>query len=579
MSGRDGAPSTITAQQIQNAGGLDAYLSSIKKFSFSVPSRTFPSRSQQQMLGAPPEPGLPGFAHTYSFGSGSNYTSGVATLALFTQSIPSSDLTDHSLVQTWTTTGANNSTPASPGRPAVPCTSNCQQTVEAGSVVEPALFGDTNPHLFVYSTPDGYWTGCWNGSIPGNNSGSTACPSWVGLPSSYPPGVTLPSTVSGNRQQIFVWVGRCSFYNECQNGWEVRVSVDLDGEHYVPVGYYPDSNFGSAFSVAARFVAGGEVYQASAVPSDTLFTLPMGSGSVASAGLGRAAYVANLSWTGTSGAGNFFGNGGFGAPFSTVPAKYGVWQNPNPGLDEIDLGVDFYLGAPVPPPPPPPPPPTCTPQQASSSDQFFGNSNNIPVQVDAGGTGTVNLILDGPWIAPDHGNNAIGQITFDNLPTGSIPRTLPAEADNSGHSYALMEFLVTVPPLAKPGSYIATVKATDAATCVSLTTTVPIQILPCVPQSVCPTGGVKSCGAISNGCGGTINCGVCALGLHCSNSYCCPAGTSYNPYLNGCASSSSWPPSCPSGTSYCDALAVCTTTAICNRQVYCQKVGALKECQ
>jgi Neprosin len=189
----------ITPDQIQRAGGLDAYLSRIKKFMGKLPSGSLPARSQRGSLttSGPPAPGLPGYAHAYILGTGNNYTSGSARLSIWTPAIPSNNLTDHSLMQTWTTTGGNVATAATPTTPAVPCPANCDQTVEVGWIVDPGFFVDTNPHLFIYATPDGYWTGCYNDSIPINISGARTCPVWVGLPSSFPPGVTLPTSVQG----------------------------------------------------------------------------------------------------------------------------------------------------------------------------------------------------------------------------------------------------------------------------------------------------------------------------------------------------------------------------------------------
>src|SRR5262249_30706660 len=145
----------ITPQQIQNEGGLDAYLSRIKKFPLSVPSR-----SQRGGLDAPapPEPGLPKYAHTYLVGTGIKYTTREAGLSLFTPLAATNNKTAHSLMKTWTTTGGITSIQATSTTPAVQCLANCQQTVEAGWAVDPGLYGDAKPHFFVYSTPDGYWT-------------------------------------------------------------------------------------------------------------------------------------------------------------------------------------------------------------------------------------------------------------------------------------------------------------------------------------------------------------------------------------------------------------------------------------
>jgi hypothetical protein len=300
----------------------------------------------------------------------------------------------------------------------------------------------------------------------------------------------------------------------------------------------------------------------------------MGSGQPATTGLGNAGYVANATTIGPSGQGSF-SNGGFGAPFSTVSTNYATWENPNIGNEEIDLGIDYYLGAVAPATPPPPTPPSCTtPHPASAQDQFYVNVNNNPVQVTQGGSASVNLILDGPWIAGDHGNGAVGKVIGDNLPAGSAASTSVASADNQGHSYALMQFYVTVPQTASPGSYLAVVQATDNNSCVVATTNVPITVLACNPQMACPTGGGSNlCGAISNGCGGTLNCGPCASGQTCSNSFCCAAGYFYNTALNTCE-----PLSCPAGTSFCYYTGACTTAAKCKDSPVCFKVGSHKEC-
>jgi hypothetical protein len=212
----------------------------------------------------------------------------------------------------------------------------------------------------------------------------------------------------------------------------------------------------------------------------------------------------------------------------------------------------------------------CAPKSASSQDQFYVNVNNNPVQVEQGGLSAVNLILDGPWIVADHGNNAAGAVLWNNLPAGVVSTT-PAAADNSGHSYALMQFSVSVPNSAAPGSYSAIVSATDLSSCIVAKTTVPITVLSCNPRLACPGGGL--CGAISNGCGGTVNCGSCGSGQTCSNSFCCASGRFYNTALNTCE-----PLSCPAGTSFCYDTGTCTTAKGCKSEPICQKVGARLEC-
>ncbi|MGH7270890.1 MAG: hypothetical protein ACREJ3_10715, partial [Polyangiaceae bacterium] len=68
---------------------------------------------------------------------------------------PTPDPAGHSLAQTWTFSGANVSDLTGCHQ----CTTDCTQTVEIGWVVQP-MFETMNvnsPHLFVYSTQDGYW--------------------------------------------------------------------------------------------------------------------------------------------------------------------------------------------------------------------------------------------------------------------------------------------------------------------------------------------------------------------------------------------------------------------------------------
>jgi len=563
----------ITPEQIQRAGGLDAWLAGLRKGALP------PAGSERHGLNnsAPPESGLPGYAHTLRNSTGNNITSGEAWLSIYTPRVPNAG--DHSLMQTWTVTGSNSSKAATPpSTPAVPCPANCRQTVEAGWNVDPKIYLDNNPHFFIYATPDGYWSGCYNGSIPANNGSVSTCPIWVGLSSSFPPGLKLPSSVPGSTQEfqaqeLHVAVTRCSITSDCENGWEVSASVSTDSSSsYSPVGYYPDADFGTTFGTAARFSVGGEVYEQAARPSDTLFTLPMGSGSVATAGYGQAAFVAAPHWTSASGSGNSF-NGGFDNPSSTVP-KYAVWRNPNVGQIDLDLDIDFYLGAPPPPPAPAPAPPPCPPFNPSSEDRFYPEPSNSPVVVEQASTAVISLVLDGPWIGPDHGNHAAGRIAYDNLPTGRTLSVQPASPDNLGHSYALMEFFVTIPPFARSGSYIVKVEATDLGSCRVMETDVPIQVLDCTPHISCGTPGIQTCGAISNGCGQTVNCGACPSGQSCTNHACCPVGRYYNTALGVCQ-----PLSCPVGTSFCIYTGDCATNKACKDKPICHRVGKVNECE
>ncbi len=115
-----------------------------------------------------------------------------------------------------------------------------------------------------------------------------------------------------------------------------------------------------------------------------------------------------------------------------------------------------------------------------------------------------------------------------------IRRSRPAAGDHrytfpgvSGapHTYGLMDVNVDAPPNAPPGDYSFQVKATDRASNVTLNTTVPVRILACKPTKICSTIGLHMCGPVSNGCGGTADCGASATGV-CSNGFVVPKARS-----------------------------------------------------
>jgi hypothetical protein len=137
------------------------------------------------------------------------------------------------------------------------------------------------------------------------------------------------------------------------------VRIGLGGNCRTAVGYYPYSDFSGSFQTAASaFLVGGEIDDQTGYTRSTgvdTWKTPMGNGTPASDGLGRAGYVANV-FVKTPGGTATVANGGFAQPFSTVTSNYGVWQNPNVGNVEINLGISYYLGAPPIAPSPPPSP-------------------------------------------------------------------------------------------------------------------------------------------------------------------------------------------------------------------------------
>ena len=171
---------------------------------------------------------------------------------------------------------------------------------------------------------------------------------------------------------------------------------------------------------------------------------------------------------------------------------------------------------------------------SSGDDQFYLNVNSSPLQASQGVASVANLIMDGPWVAADHGDNAIGSLASDAPPDWSV--WLSPVIPGAPHSYGLMQINVSVPLSANPGSYSIKVQATDAFSNVTHTTVVPIEVLACAPYaaSLCSQHVTAAlCGPISDGCG-EPSIAACAAGLSCSHSFCCPPDYFYNTALNVC---------------------------------------------
>jgi hypothetical protein len=202
-----------------------------------------------------------------------------------------------------------------------------------------------------------------------------------------------------------------------------------------------------------------------------------------------------------------------------------------------------------------------SPTSTCGNDQFYLPAYNSPLQVPQGGFGHASLIMAGPWVAPDLGQNAAGKIVSTTLPGPPSSRASvdPGHRDNQGQAYGVMDLSVTVPLSTNLGLYTVTVQAQDAVTNAIATTVVPILVVACTPATTCPRS-LGLCGPISNGCGGTVNCDVCDANLLCSSSHCCASGSFWNTSSNRCQ-----PTSCPTGTSYCVDIGDCATTKECNK--------------
>ena len=156
----------------------------------------------------------------------------------------------HSISQIWIVGGSGSSL----------------QTVECGWRVYP---GSVHPRLFIYWTSDNYGnTGCYD----------LTCTGFVKPEGSTVIGAALASSQPAFDRQVEYQMG----FFLAQGAWWFYLGDQT-------VGYYPTSLFGSGTLAthADRFECGGEVNATGPWP-------PMGSGAVASGGLGRAAYQRDI---------------------------------------------------------------------------------------------------------------------------------------------------------------------------------------------------------------------------------------------------------------------------------------------
>jgi hypothetical protein len=178
-----------------------------------------------------------------------------------------------SLSQEWYVGGINSSVPPCGGP-----MSCAIQTEEVGWVVYPALFNDENSHLFIFSTPDGYHTGCW----------INLCGDFVVTSDGWMIGETLSPSVRGGTQ------------------YEIDPQYQFTGGNWwlcfgaggPCIGYYPGSMYhgGQNTKHAQEIEFGTETVGTTIWP-------PAGSGAWPTAGLGYAAYQRDLFYLNTSGNG------------------------------------------------------------------------------------------------------------------------------------------------------------------------------------------------------------------------------------------------------------------------------------
>jgi hypothetical protein len=206
--------------------------------------------------------GSMGDAHKYSYMQQNvNNLGGNSNLNVWAPYVNTSEGEVFSLSQEWYVGGSGSGT----------------QTEEVGWVVYPGMFGDENPHFFIFSTPNDYNSGCWNNSC--GDFVQVADSGLLGAPLS--PVSTFGGTQYEFSAQYLLYKG--NWWMEYQGTW---------------VGYYPGSMYGngqnSKYAQVIEFGTEG-------VGSD--IWPPEGSGDWPSKGFGYAAYQRNLLYYNLSGDG------------------------------------------------------------------------------------------------------------------------------------------------------------------------------------------------------------------------------------------------------------------------------------
>ncbi|CAL9123553.1 unnamed protein product [Musa acuminata var. zebrina] len=152
---------------------------------------------------------------------------------------------------------------------------NSSDSIEAGWIVDPSLYGDRRTRFFVYWTTDsGRTTGCFN----------LLCAGFV----QTNPHVALGAAFASTSQRD----GR-------QYGIQLNMWLDSDNEKWwlmfgddeVAVGYWPSSLFAGLRGAATLALFGGDVYSPRGIHEKPHTTTAMGSGDFASYHWGTACWI------------------------------------------------------------------------------------------------------------------------------------------------------------------------------------------------------------------------------------------------------------------------------------------------
>ncbi|HVW29455.1 MAG TPA: neprosin family prolyl endopeptidase [Polyangiaceae bacterium] len=259
--------------------------------------------------------------------------SGTASLSINKPLVPTTPIYDHSLAQVWLTAGCGFNLAGRTCQGA-----DCIESVEVGWDVDPTyVFASTknpaNPHLFIFSTNDGYTTGCYDNDT--DHDLETCDDRWVANPHAVmAPAMELsPSVLGGTQTELALSVVFETPSWSNSPGWVVRAGT-TGAANVTDVGYYPAADFQNQMqSSADAFQVGGEI-----ADETNGMVVPIGSGASAQSGFGRAAFVHDFEADTTeSGWTQSFYDTGVTIPAgdpvnytistTTAPKPGGNWQN------------------------------------------------------------------------------------------------------------------------------------------------------------------------------------------------------------------------------------------------------------
>ncbi|KAL5074614.1 hypothetical protein RYX36_013598 [Vicia faba] len=150
------------------------------------------------------------------------------------------------------------------------------ESIEAGWMVHPELYGDSNSRLFAAWTRDSYHTtGCFD----------LTCKGFVHIASSTALGATLRPYSSPYNQQYEINIG---IYSDEGGNWWLNI------KNGTVIGYWPKEILGNLKHSATIVQWGGQVYSDKVKKKPPHTSTQMGSGDSASTRFGRACYMSNV---------------------------------------------------------------------------------------------------------------------------------------------------------------------------------------------------------------------------------------------------------------------------------------------